>query len=607
MNQPNKPFFYQGIVLDNEDPLMLGRIRSRLITDSYNDVIASITNPVWNEQKDKWTSRDPFLFSPLLPYFVYQVPKKDELIYAFYYNNDYKYQNQFYVQAMFSSPTLSSFEYYIGAQKHTGLGGQYTNPLPLKNQDGTYASKMNEGVFPEPGDNALLGRGSADLIIKQDEVLLRAGKTIGNLIPNTIPAANNTRAFVQLSRFNNIKILDDVKTFTQQFEQIVTVKYLIEWVITNPENTQDKFTGNVYLYKLKPNIKTNSKELKVDSNVDEYKSLILSWGFNALSMVETIKFINDFIITCNNEGNINGKKVFKESPFPIFYRPTNSTYSFINSSTVSPLNVPVSDYWCYGSYFFLVGSGNVDIKVINKTTGVITIAKSTSCTSCTANSDLDRLYTETLAQVKTELQSLNIENVLLPAKSDLIDLSTGTIPTAPPTPTVILPSNSTAQLNLSKIYNGIKLNNTTVVKGYGLIYTKDKVGFPFDVKSTDVPIFKYNNSAVTFGALGADKICLLSHLSSIPGKGKINFDGTLYGITNDKYTDEIEPKTSSLVRGEELLELINLIVRFLTTHTHAYPGLPPVPVTQDGSSVSTLLSEMQNAVNKVLNQNIRLN
>ena len=70
MNQPNKPFFYQGIVLDNEDPLMLGRIRSRLITDSYNDVIASITNPVWNEQKDKWTSRDPFLFSPLLPYFV---------------------------------------------------------------------------------------------------------------------------------------------------------------------------------------------------------------------------------------------------------------------------------------------------------------------------------------------------------------------------------------------------------------------------------------------------------------------------------------------------------------------------------------------------------
>jgi hypothetical protein len=62
-----------------------------------------------------------------------------------------------------------------------------------------------------------------------------------------------------------------------------------------------------------------------------------------------------------------------------------------------------------------------------------------------------------------------------------------------------------------------------------------------------------------------------------------------------------------MVRGEELLELLSLIVRFLTTHTHAFPGLPPVPVTQDGTSVTSILTEMQNAVNKVLNQNIRIN
>lgn len=62
-----------------------------------------------------------------------------------------------------------------------------------------------------------------------------------------------------------------------------------------------------------------------------------------------------------------------------------------------------------------------------------------------------------------------------------------------------------------------------------------------------------------------------------------------------------------MVRGEELLELINLIVRFLVTHTHAYPGLPPVPVTQDGTSTQSILSELQNAVNKILNGNIRVN
>ena len=120
-------------------------------------------------------------------------------------------------------------------------------------------------------------------------------------------------------------------------------------------------------------------------------------------------------------------------------------------------------------------------------------------------------------------------------------------------------------------------------------------------------IYKYNNSPVTFAGIGADKLLLMSHKSEIPGQGKINMDGTLYGISNDTFTDEILPKTSSAVRGEELLELIDLIVRFLVTHTHAFPGLPPVPITQDGTSSARILAELQNAVNTILNENIRLN
>jgi hypothetical protein len=117
----------------------------------------------------------------------------------------------------------------------------------------------------------------------------------------------------------------------------------------------------------------------------------------------------------------------------------------------------------------------------------------------------------------------------------------------------------------------------------------------------------YEAGPTTFGALGSDKLFLLSHLSSIPGKKVINFDGTLYGISGETFYNEIIPNTSSMVRGEELLELINLIVRFLVTHTHAYPGLPPVPVTQDGTSVSDILTELQLSLKKILNQNIRLN
>ena len=45
---------------------MLGRIRGTLITDNYADIIKSFDDPPWNEAKNAWTERDPFIFNPLL-------------------------------------------------------------------------------------------------------------------------------------------------------------------------------------------------------------------------------------------------------------------------------------------------------------------------------------------------------------------------------------------------------------------------------------------------------------------------------------------------------------------------------------------------------------
>jgi hypothetical protein len=149
--------------------------------------------------------------------------------------------------------------------------------------------------------------------------------------------------------------------------------------------------------------------------------------------------------------------------------------------------------------------------------------------------------------------------------------------------------------------------NPSLKGGYGLIYTKGKVGNPRTPVKKVVKQQKYINQESSYGALGSDVLFLVSHNSQIPGKGKINFDDTLYGITPEKFANEFLPKTSSMVRGEELLELINLIVKFLITHTHAYPGLPPIPVTQDGTNAQTILVELNNAVNKILSKNIRLN
>ena len=337
------PILFQCEVLDNEDPLMLGRVRGKLLAPpnntSYEAVLAAITSPPWDEEKDKWTQRDPFIFTPLLPYFVYQVPKVAELIQIIFLNKDYPYQNQYYVQSNFYSPTSSSFQFSQGANKFTGTGMQIKNPKPLKNQDGTYTDKeIHKGVFPQPGDNAILGRGGADLIVKENEVLLRAGKFKGQTLePNMVPVGNPQRGFLQLSKFQSVKIPQPTKTRIELNELVVSVKYLIEWVITNPENMQDKFTGNVYLYQLKPDLSTNSQNITVDSVIDEnLKKVIASEYFSSLSKVETVAFINNFIKTCNDKTTTtSGIQLFSDNnnKFPIFYRPNNLTYSSINPSS----------------------------------------------------------------------------------------------------------------------------------------------------------------------------------------------------------------------------------------------------------------------------------
>jgi hypothetical protein len=509
----NNSIFFQCRVLNTEDPMMLGRIRGVRLIDNYDDILKSISDPPWNEEKDIWTSRDPFVFNALLPYFVYSVPKVDELVQIIYVNKDFQYQNQYYVQNTFSSPTATFKEFYFGGNKFTGTGMQIKNPKPLKNQDGTFTDQsVHKGVFPQPGDNALLGRGSADIIVKQDEVLIRAGKFKGEqLQPNVIPVANQQRGFLQLSKFQSTLQNLEPKTYFELQEDVLLTKYLIEWTLVNPENAHDKFTGAVYLYQLKPDVTINSKNITVDSEISEnLKKLVATESFTMLSKTQTIEFINNFINTCN-QSNVtkSGVKLFTDNndsnKFPIFYRPNTIMYSKLSPST--PL-----------------GSTATPIEVSN----------------------------------------------------------------------------------ISDIYKGVKLN-PSLKGGYGLIYTKGKVGNPRTPVKKVVKQQKYINQESSYGALGSDVLFLVSHNSQIPGKGKINFDDTLYGITPEKFANEFLPKTSSMVRGEELLELINLIVKFLITHTHAYPGLPPIPVTQDGTNAQTILVELNNAVNKILSKNIRLN
>ena len=56
-----------------------------------------------------------------------------------------------------------------------------------------------------------------------------------------------------------------------------------------------------------------------------------------------------------------------------------------------------------------------------------------------------------------------------------------------------------------------------------------------------------------------------------------------------------------------MMDLIELIVKFLLSHVHPYHGLAAVPVGQDGTQSAQILQKLLDAPNTILNQQIRIN
>jgi hypothetical protein len=499
---------------------MLGRLRIVPETENYLDTIKSI--PDWKENVDKWSSRDPFVFLPLLPYFIYQVPKKEEYVYIIYQNKDFPYRNQFYIQGPFSSPMTSTFEYYQGAKKFLASGERIEQGLSIKNLDGTYKDKVSEGVFPEPGDNAILGRATADIILKENELILRAGKT-KELSKTKFPVANDDRAFLQLSLFTQKKVLGEPIVDYSLVETITTVNKMIVWNIENLENTADAFTGSVGLYNLVPKEKTNSKNFKPETIKElsigtDYTGPIEEIRFIGKSSNETIQLINKFIkgvydgyidisgYTVNNQQNIQNAVPFVVTPSKITYQKGLPSMSAVTSTD------------------------------LEQTKNFVSLS----------------------ARITLNAGSLRRGFFLVSGKND--------------DKPIIGPQ------------------------------TKPK-------QTTEIPA-EFVNSPITYGIMGGQRLYFISQDSSGP-KGKVDLSRTLYGITQDDFIGDersIESRTYPVVRGDELMSLLQKIFSYITGHVHPTATMPPVPVAsgngQTTAEISQILADSQNTI---LNQNIRIN
>ena len=331
-----------GVVWDDNDPALLGRIRVLPPNTDYDGYIKS-KNPNFNEETEVWTKKDPLLFLPLLPFYISQVPKKGEYVHTIFYDTRKRDSNKFYIQGPFSDPRRTSLELYDSSITYMSAGERIKENNSLKSKTGTFDTKernRSKGIFPEPGDNALLGRGNADLIIKPREVLIRAGK-YNEISDKSFPVGNNLRSFLQLSSFDSRIIEGPVEEKTILQEVVKVVKKIIIWDIENLENAFDVFTGSIGIYNVIPNSPSANTENFLSDSITklslgtDYQGPIEEFRFKNKTFQEVINLTNKIIrglfegylqmtdYAVKNQNNLKDAFPFVVTPSKITYQKGN--------------------------------------------------------------------------------------------------------------------------------------------------------------------------------------------------------------------------------------------------------------------------------------------
>ncbi len=509
---------FQGYVINNQDPLMLGRVRAVPI----NQTESALLPEDWNPETNIWTSKDPLIYIPLLPYYISQVPFVDEYIHIFYYNTSQVVDNtKFYIQGPITRPQNNSFENWHNSESMLASGTFLNQANNIKDPISFEIKGQAKGIYPEPGDNSLLGRGTADVIVKEEEVLIRAGK---NLVTQTagfnLPNPKQNRSFLQLSSFALEKTQLPPKKQNTISKKSEFVKKLIEWEITNETKISGTtssgqitgttfYDGDVKLYSLIPEKQTKSTNIKMNTPLDESKgSTEYVLKFTSKTKEEGIKLINQFISGVNNgKILIEGYPQYPpdattklEKQFPFYFRPTKNNIDKLTSTASTEFNM-VNDF-----------------------------------------------------------------------------------------------------------FTKIKLLPSDKQSGSVLVSTKNLIGEQLTKENITVQQVEYKKNPVSYGTVAADYVYFLSHKTDIPSKRKINLlpKETLYGIDQEYFTKDILPNTDPMVRGNELIKLLDLIVKFLGSHVHNI-NEAPIPIGSDGTQIEDIRKIMQDANNSILNQNIRIN
>lgn len=187
-----------------------------------------------------------------------------------------------------------------------------------------------------------------------------------------------------------------------------------------------------------------------------------------------------------------------------------------------------------------------------------------------------------------------------------------------------LNGNVNEQNNAQRFLTRISLNTISIGTGIGLVSEKDTLGPLQETQKsmTEVPTKETTPTTVKMSASDF-QFFLTQGTPPIEGLAPIDFlsfeysaplDGTNSGTTvpinyikQEYIWDKIYPNTNSMVRGEKLLELLELMVNYMINHVHPYHAMPPVSTAIDGTTSQEILTKMFDGYEKILNNKLRLN
>ena len=575
------PVIFFGVCVDNDDPLLAGRIRATEDTSISNDN-GRLVDPVGEVEREtelaeknglwkKWSKNDPYVFAPFLPLHVNVIPKRGEAIKVIYYNPDNRTQNKEYIGPLTSQPHKIFSEDFRNGRLHTSLG---TRNVPLANP---IDNPDTVGSFPNPNDVSIVGRKNSDIVLgmsyklpqpsdrPQDnsnqpdtpnnpteypQILIRSGKYIESPKPQipSQPKANNKLTFLQLSTFPDTVTVSEIQETVESTPDNVLVYILVEYDIQSPQNLfltpNEQVNGVVSLYKL-PNRSFNGQQKIFDTNTFNLDTEIES---NLLDTIMSITF--DTTIT-------NSKKNIKE------------TIEYFNNNDWNQLLKPVT-----GELF----PRGINFNPVNND-GLLQKIQSTS----------HPFYFRPGPNLLRFFKRTN--------KEETISLYAGVTET----------NYNNICITVFDFVKSIKLESSDINReGFGLSFSTDKNRVPVTVQNVTRKEFSVErNKQQGFVVGSGEKIILFSHDSN--ELGQITLDSN-YGINQYKLVDDIVSKTQPMVRGDELKEFLTLLVNFVVSHTYPVPGAPPIPVGTDGvTTTNEILSRLNDFSNTVLNQNIRIN